>query len=317
MTADARTIATTQFDRHFRFNDFSLSDPARIEQRGPLGLEWFTWLDDDRIVASDEDRSLKMLRVSTDEITPLAAAEGSWYIQPARCGPDTLVSTVGIRQGILMRIYKMHFDGTAATAVSPGPHDIFPTCSADGKWLFYVDNHDPDKEVVMRMPVAGGPAHEIVDRLNYARYSLSSDGKLIALPWRSGSPTLELFSTETLRPVATIPWPPNAGSQIAFSPDNKSFYSALSNDQGETIYRQSISNSARVSMETLPMGAASTWIQLSPDGKKLGLTTGRPESKAVLLRETRWKCLMESCRSTMEAPWGHFRKGNLCTLTVA
>ena len=287
LTDDARIIATTQLDRHFRFADLSLSDPARMEQRGPQGIEWFSWVDNDRIIASDEDRALKMLVLSRDEITTLGTAAATWYAQPALCGPGTIVSTAINPESGMTLISKMRLDGSAANEVTHGPHDLFPTCASDGKWLYYVhivDARDVNGTAVMRKPIDGGPAEKIVAGRNY---NLSPDGKLLAdFPW-GDSPTLELLSTETLRPVAMLPWPPHAGSQIAFTPDNKSFYYAIWSEAGETIYRQSIGSFARVKLATLPPGATSTWIRLSLDGKRLGLTTMAPQSKAVLLRETR------------------------------
>jgi non-specific serine/threonine protein kinase/serine/threonine-protein kinase len=284
LTADAKTIATTQLDRHFRFTALTLSDPSRMEQRGPQGLESFSWLDNDRIVASDEDRALKTLVLSSDEITTLAAGNGSGYAQPAVCGSGTLVTTGTVPQSSLVRIFKMEIDGTAATEVTHGPRDLFPACTADGKWLFYVDNRDTRTPMITRMPIGGGAPQKVVMGLDY---SLSTDGKLLALPRPGGSPALELLSTETLRPVATLPWPANAGSQIVFSPDDKSLYYAFWSGSEEVIYRQSIGSSARVKVATLPPGTVSTWLRLSPDGRKLGFTTMTPQSKAVLLRETR------------------------------
>jgi serine/threonine protein kinase len=283
LTADAKTIATTQLDRHFRFTALTLSDPSRMEQRGPQGLEWFSWLDNDRIVASDEDRALKTLVVSSDEITTLATGDGRGYAQPAVCGSGTLVTTVTVPQSSMVSIFKMGINGTAATQVTPGPRDIFPACTAQGKWLFYVDNRNANMPMITRMPIGGGAPQKIVSGLNY---NLSFDGKLLALPRPGGSPTLELLSTETLRPVATLPWPANAGSQVVFPPDNKSFYYDFWGEQDEAIFRQAIGSSARVKVVTLPPGTALTWMRLSPDGRKLGFTTMAPQLKAVLLRET-------------------------------
>ena len=180
LTDDARIIATTQLDRHFRFADLSLSDPARMEQRGPQGIEWFSWVDDDRIVASDEDRALKMLGLSRDEITTLGTAAATWYAQPALCGPGTIVSTAINPESGMTLISKMRLDGSAANEVTHGPHDLFPTCASDGKWLIYVhivDARDVNGTAVMRKPIDGGPAEKIVAGRNY---NLSPDGKLLA-----------------------------------------------------------------------------------------------------------------------------------------
>src|SRR5450631_604601 len=52
LTADERTIATKTYDANARFGVLSLANPSRITERQSEDLNWFTWLDNDKIVES-------------------------------------------------------------------------------------------------------------------------------------------------------------------------------------------------------------------------------------------------------------------------
>lgn len=178
----------------------------------------------------------------------------------------------------------MHLDGSATTQVSSGPLDIFPTCTSDGKWLFYVDNQDPAKPLIMRMSVAGGAVQRVADGVYYA---LSSDGKLVAIVSPAEPSQLQLISTETHQLVTSFLRPPNSTSHLTFSTDNKSVYYPSWSATGETVWSQPLDALTPSKIATFPPGANISWMRQSPDGKNLGLIVRNPRSNAVLLRDTR------------------------------
>src|SRR5664279_4229707 len=42
-----------------------------------------------------------------------------------------------------------------------GPADHYPQCTADGKWLFYADNREPNMPLLMRQHLDGGAAQTV------------------------------------------------------------------------------------------------------------------------------------------------------------
>jgi hypothetical protein len=157
LTLDAKTIATMQRIPNDRFESFSLTDPSRPEERGPLGLRWFTWLDNERILASEQSGSLKVINLQKDETTTLNVAKNLSLSQPAPCGPERLVASGYRPGGIGHRIYIMRLDGSGATQITQGM-DVLPSCTPDARWLFYVDL---DHQFLFRQPLEGGVAQNI------------------------------------------------------------------------------------------------------------------------------------------------------------
>jgi Protein kinase domain len=133
LTLDGKTLATTQNDSNGRFEVLSLADPSRTEEYGPRGLIWFKWLDNGKIVASDEVNAVKVVDLLRDETTTLNAAKGHFFYHPTPCGEDTLVATGGTLNDTTVGIYKMQFDGSGATQMTQGPVDFLPECTADGR----------------------------------------------------------------------------------------------------------------------------------------------------------------------------------------
>jgi hypothetical protein len=92
LTADERTIATVTYEGNERFGVLSLSDPSRITERQSEDLDWFTWLDNNKIVESSFGESgLRIVDLVKNEKTSISVAKVHSYFQPSLCGPDMLV----------------------------------------------------------------------------------------------------------------------------------------------------------------------------------------------------------------------------------
>jgi serine/threonine protein kinase len=282
LAADGHTIATTQRDDNQRFGVIALAEPSRLEGHGPRGLESFIWMDNGRILASDDASALRVVDLLKDETATLNVAKDRAYIQPSLCGPDTLVSSGGSLGGHGEVVYKMHLDGSGPAPLTQGPEDLFPECTPDARWLFYADNRDPNAPILMRQPLRGGPAEKIKPASVW--YNLSPNGKLLAIASGEGTPEIQILSTETLQKIQSFPAPPDFQSQSAFSADNQSILYQTQTGGDATIWRQSLGGSTPVKVVTLP-GKYVYSIRASPDGKKLGLIFSTPTSEAVLVRD--------------------------------
>jgi serine/threonine protein kinase len=281
LTADGQTMATLQRDRNLRFSVIALAEPSRLEEHGPPGLLWFTWLDNGRVMASDDASGLRVVDLPKDETATLNVAKDRAYIQPSLCGPDTVVSS-GSLDGHGEVVYKMNLDGSGSTPLTQGPIDLFPECTPDGRWLFYADNRDPYTSILMRQPLRGGAAQRVAPASVW--YNLSPNGKLLVLLRQEGAGEIQILSAETLQKIQSFPMPPDLGFESAFSADSKSVFYATRTGADATIWRQPLDASSPVKVVTLP-GKSVNWMRASPDGKNLGLIISTPTSKAVLIRD--------------------------------
>jgi serine/threonine protein kinase/Tol biopolymer transport system component len=284
LTSDARTLATRQYDRNSRFAELSLADPSHVSEHQIGRLYWFTWVDNDKIVTSDVGSGLRVVDLNKNQTTTLNVAKEHTHSAPALCGPDALVVSSSADAGIVS-VYKMNLDGSGPTQLTKGPVDLFPECTADGKWLFYSDNRESNMPLLMRQPLAGGAAQmTIKDRL---WFNLSSDGKLLAHMNLEGAPRLHINSTDSLQEIRSFPLPRDCDADdIAFSADDKSVFYTVRAGEDTTIWRQLLDAAPPVKVASLT-GKYVYWLRPSPDGKKLGLTIGRPTSEAVLLHDLR------------------------------
>jgi serine/threonine protein kinase len=283
LTADAKTIATRQTNTNSRLGVLTLADPSHISEIGSRGLRFFSWLDNGSIVASDEMSDLQKVDLAKDETTALNTAKDHWFLEPASCGPDMIVAVGGTVDKSSMQIYKMNRDGSMATPLTSGPYDVYPACTPDGKWLIYADNHDHDHSEIRRMPMDGGTGEKVAPGM---RYSLSSDGKLLAGIRVGGAPGLQIFSTDTFKKIQTVALPPDFFFYASISADDKAIFFGTKTGTDSTIWRQSLDQGAPVKLSSLP-GKTVRWIHPSPDGKSLGLIVETPQSEAVLLTDAK------------------------------
>jgi WD40 repeat protein len=283
-TENAKTIAITQNEPNLRFEVLSLTEPSRTGEHGPGGGLWFTWLDKEEILESDRDSTLKVVKLLNDETTTLNIGKEHWFLHPALCGSYALVSSGGILDEGIMRVYKMHLDGSGATQMTPGPMDFFPQCTSDGRWLFYVDARDQWNPHLMRLSLQDGAAHNVAAG---EYFDLSPDGKVLAVSSWESSPELRLLSTETLQKIQSFPLPRSCGDfpySFAFSADGKNVFYTTQSDAGATIWRQSLDALTSVKVGNLS-GKFVHCMRASPDGTKLGLIVGSPRASVVLIRD--------------------------------
>ncbi len=283
LTSDAGNIATTQYERNARFAELSLADPSHVQEHQVGSLYWFTWVDNDKIVISNISNGPSVVDLIKNEINTLNVAKGHYYTHSALCGPDALVVS-GSTLGGALSIYKMHLDGSEPTQLTKGPVDMYPECTADGKWLFYADNRDSGNPLLMRQPLQGEPAQKVIPSAVW--HNISPDGKSLVTAALGNRTPLHIISTDSLQEVRSLPSTRDAEGPVAFSADNKSLFYTTRTGADTIIWRQPVDGAVPVKVTTL-QGKYVYWLRPSPDGKKLGLTVGTPTSEAVLLHDLR------------------------------
>ncbi len=273
LTGDARTIATTQYERNARFAELSLADPSHVQEHQIGKLYWFTWVDNDQIVISDPANDLRVVDLIKNDTTTVNVAKGHYYVGPALCGPDTLVLGGGTFGGDSTSVYKMHFDGSEPTQLTKGPRDMFPECTADGKWLFYADNRDSSDPILMRQPLQGGAAQKVIP--SEVWHHISSDGKLLVTAALGNRTPLHIISTDSLQEIRSFPATRDTEPTFAFSADNKSIFYTTKIGADTTIWRQPVDGAAPVKVATL-QGSTCTGSGHRPMAKSSGSLSGRP-----------------------------------------
>ncbi len=284
LTADGRTIATTQNDLNARFAELPLGASTSLEEDQTGELVWFTWLDNDTIAANGAG-NLRIINLLKHEATAVNVKNGYMFGQPALCGRDTMALVGAALQADVRRVYTVHPDGSGLTQVTKGPMDILPQCTADGESLFYADATDDNNAILMRQPLRGGVAQKVAQGRIW--FDVSSDGKMLATVAEQEGAPLQIVSLDSLHPIQSFPTRDfDDFVRFAFSADNRSIFYVTEKGADSTIWRQALETTDPVKVATLP-GRKVNWIQPSPDGKKLGFILEAPTSEAVLLHDVR------------------------------
>ena len=284
LTANARTIATTQNDLNARFAELPLAESASLQEGQTGELVWFTWLDNNTIVANGAG-NLRVVNLLKNETTAVNVKNGYLFGQPSRCGPDTIVLVGAALQEDVRRVYTLHFDGSGLTQVTKGPRDYFPECTADGEWVFYADNTDQNNPILIRQSLRGGAPQKLAQGRIW--FDVSSDGKLLATAAFDKGAPLKIVSLDSLRTIRSFAIRDfDDFDRFAFSADSRSIFYVTEKGADATIWRQPLETATPVKVASLP-GRTVNWIRPSPDGKKLGLILEAPTSEAVLLHDVR------------------------------
>jgi serine/threonine protein kinase len=286
LTADGNTIATTQGRKNDRFGELSLADPSHLQEHQISGLSRFAWLDDSTILASDIEKGLRLVALPNDEPTALNVPQGHWFVFPALCGSDTLIASGGTLEGgeDSKSVYRMHLDGSGLTQLTRGPLDVWPDCTADGKWLFYNHADGSGDEHTMRLSLQSGTVQLALS--DSAVFSVSPNGRLLVHVNYRGTPRLHVASTDSLQEIRSFPLSPDFQYRFAFSADNESIFYTTKAGADTTIWRQPLAPVTPVRVATLAKISVQ-WIRPSPDGTRIGLVIETPTSEAVLLRDIR------------------------------
>ena len=284
LTTNAKTIATTQNDLNARFAELSLTESSSPQEHQTGELVWFSWMDNDTIVANGSG-DLRVIHLPQDESTAVSVAKGLVTGQPSGCGQDTMAVVGATLPGDVRSVYTLHFDGSGLTQITKGPQDFFPKCTADGKWVFYSDDTDPNNPVLMRQAVQGGTPQKMMQARIW--FDITSDGKLLATGATGEGNPLRIVSLDSLQTVQSFPVHGfDDFDRFAFSADDKSIFYVTGNGADATIWRQPLDTGAPLKIASLPRTIIN-WIRPSPDGKKLGLILETPTSEAVLLHDAR------------------------------
>jgi serine/threonine protein kinase/DNA-binding winged helix-turn-helix (wHTH) protein len=232
LTADGKTIATAEVDDNEKVELLSLANPSHIEAHGPVGLVIFSWLDNDRVIASDLQSALRVVNLRTEETITLNVARQHWFLQPAPCGADAIVAAGGNVDGSEAGIYKVRLDGSGASQLTHGLEQYFPECAPDDNWLYYMDRSNMNKPLIMRVPMKDGALAGAPQRFaDGFWYSLSHDGKMVAVTIRKLR-QVQIYSTDTGQMTGTLPLPLNVHQRNGFSADGKSVFYPTEDDDG-------------------------------------------------------------------------------------
>jgi eukaryotic-like serine/threonine-protein kinase len=207
----------------------------------------------------------------------------------SRCGG--FVMAVSTRDGI-RHIERFESDGTHLTTLMSG-NVLSPTCSPDGKFIYYVDYDPPQK--ILRMAIDGGTSKDIAkvpgDGL-IGSIDVSHDGKSLLVPWEQFTPTptveFGVISIDTGNSIQSVKAPGGLYDlgEIRWSPDDSGVQYLLTRDGATNLWEQPLRGGKPKKLTNFDSEQIFnfTW---SNDHKRLLLARGRVNSDIVLFTHLR------------------------------
>jgi serine/threonine protein kinase len=288
LSKDGKTLAAIQSRLRF---ELSIADLSDLDHARPISLSsqlsiWrWDWFPNGALLLP-QSGTFKVVTPDGKE-TVLTSDTKHISDQVSVCGDGRYVvyREVGRTSAASANLWRIDADGTNEKQLTSGLNEQAPTCSRDGKWVYYVDNGD--KRFVKRVPVDGGSPETIVHR-DVFYFSLSPDGKNVAsieLRELDHKLVLRLDSTEggqmTYHNVDQRALP----GQIAFTPDGKSVAYVVRERGVDNLWLQPLDGGPYRQMTHFTKDQIFRFV-FSPDGTKLAIERGAQESDAVLFHDT-------------------------------
>jgi len=286
VSADGRMIVARegQLRQQFQVSSAEGADAKSVPFSSQLEIMRWSWLPDGRLVFP-QGGDIRIVNPSGGESIVLSDHQRIPDAVTA-CGKSYIVFRQFSRAGrAAANIWRMNLDGTELKQLTTGLTDIDPTCSGDGKWVYFIDGADGG--YIKRVPIEGGSVEMAVHQ-SVGTFSLSPDGsKVLTLEVREFDHKLVLRvdDVETHRTEYLDVDPRASSSPFQYGPDGKSIFYTVREHGIDNLWHQALDGSGR--RQHTHFTSERIWrFAFSVDGSKLAIQRGHLESDAVLLQES-------------------------------
>ena len=287
VAADGRTIAANQSQSRYRIEVASVAQPDDVH---PVPLSssspvWsWDWTTEGRIVFTQ----LPDIRIVKPEGGDTLVYSDADHIsdQLVSCGPQSYIvfRSAGRSGKVSFNLWRMNTSGTDFKQLTFGAAESDPLCSADGKWVYYLDF--AEGKPLKRVSIDGGTPETILSTPNGVA-DVSPDGKtMVGLEVREldHKLVLDLYSIDDKK-MAYHDLDPRASWPLKFAPDGKSVVYTVHEKGVGNLWVQPLDGSAPHQFTHFTSERIDKF-RFSKDGTKIAIERGHNESDAVLLRDT-------------------------------
>jgi serine/threonine protein kinase/Tol biopolymer transport system component len=282
---DGKTIVAIQSKTRFSLSIAPSNEPDQLHTI-PLMTQippWrWSWMPDGRLIVP-QGGDLKA--VAADGKEDILYSDPKHIPDQATvCGQYIVFRQVGRTSGASANLWRMDMNGSNQKQLTSSLNDQQPTCSKDGKWVYFVDN--TYNRFVKRVSIDGGTPETVV-KYAVGSYALSPDGKEIAsfevreldhkLMLRSDNVETQQMSYHDIDPRA-LP------DDLEFAPDGKGVVYIAREKGVDNLWLQPLDGKPHHQLSHFKRDKTFRFV-FSPDGSKIAMECGEVESDAVLLHD--------------------------------
>jgi serine/threonine protein kinase/Tol biopolymer transport system component len=258
------------------------SSARQITAGGPA-VSSLSWLPDGRIVCSNANGDLFALRSDGSNRTALAPGENDNY-HPADCGDGPYIVLQAYRDE-KVNVWRMDADGSNRVQLTDEGFAGIPSCSPDGKWVFYVVSGD---QSLWRIPIDGGkPTQLNIHDRNGLRARVSPDGKLVAyMAWGATSSSPNVLAVVPLdggQPLYRFEFPAGAAG-LRWAPVEPALDYFMTRGGVSNIWRQPLAGGQPRQITNFQSGEIFSF-DWSRGGKQLAVARGATSQDAILMKD--------------------------------
>jgi len=240
----------------------------------------FTWTPDNQLI-SDQANVLNRIEPASGSKTviPGQAVSGA----PWACQDGSIVF-VRFQTGV-QNVWRMEAAGNVRQ-VTDGKIDVYPICSPDGKWAFFMEQGGGQK--LAKVPIEGGARRILSESPSAGTFDVSPDGTLAAFPTLQHSgehkEMLEVVETDAGKVAKLLPFERPRFGLIHFSRDGKGVVYPVRNSGVDNLWFQPLDGSKGKQLTDFTSEHIFDF-HWSFDGKQLALVRGHTDADVVLIRE--------------------------------
>ncbi|HWZ98027.1 MAG TPA: protein kinase [Candidatus Dormibacteraeota bacterium] len=287
LAANAQSFAATQVQST---TDFSIAPANAPQDAHPLVLSsrqpiWrWDWTPDGKLVLPQGGDIRIVNPAGGENLVFSDPKEVPDQVTSCGDGKYLIIRVIGRGGKAATNLWRMDAGGGNQVKLTFGLSEADPSCSPDGKWVYYVDRADGNH--LKRVPVDGGTS-QVVLNAGVGLYDLSPDGKFVlTTEVREFDHRLMLRedSTEThATQYRDIDQRAQEGAR--YLPDQKSVAYIVREKGVDNLWMQPLDGSARKQLTHYTADRIGAF-GYSRDGSKLAIERLHIESDAILFRDS-------------------------------
>ncbi|MFZ0733705.1 MAG: protein kinase [Candidatus Sulfotelmatobacter sp.] len=303
LSADGKTAATVQTKLSHEMDLVSGGSAVAATVPDAQNLAGFDWSADGKLLVSN-GASLFREAAAGGGTTTLVSDVNAYILNLSSCGPRYIIAAWTFRDNSAgTQLWRLNSDGSGAVELTKGQFDHSPTCSPDGKWVYYWGNNTGGS--VLRVPLDGGssepvPGTKVKDSFgDIGKVLFTADGKQLIFGAQitdaANQRAIPKIAILNLDPPATSPRLIDADPRISgnlgftgglrMTPDGKAVAYAITDKGVDNIWVQPLDGSAGHPITNFASDHIADF-HWSPDGKTLAVERTHNTDDVVLLRNS-------------------------------
>jgi len=287
LAANAQSFVATQVQTR---TDFSIAPANNPEQTHPLALSskqpiWrWDWAADGKLIIPQGGEIRAINTAGGENLIFSDPKEVPDQLTSCGDGKYLILRFIGRSGKAAANLWRMDGNGGNQVQLTSGMSEADPSCSPDGKWVYYVDRADGNN--LKRVSIDGGTP-EVILKTGVGLYSASPDGKFILTTEVREFDHKLMLRVDSTENHATQYHDMDQRAQegAKFMPDGKSVAYIVREKGVDNLWMQPLDGSQHKQMThytTDRIGA----FGYSRDGAKLAIERVHYESDAILFRDS-------------------------------